>query len=245
MTPDAFLSPGGAILFSALFLLELVVLGYLGDRVQGRLLAAVRSSFFGKLLVYPLLAPGVALHEIGHALAALVAGAGIRKMSLFWPRSGPDGRVTLGYVLPRYQPRFPGGQALIALAPLLLPPLLLYALAPALVPVDGFVSPIDIFQAAGSNLARPSVWLWLYLFSSMTLSNFPSDEDFASLGFSRLPLVGLALSLPLLVAVLVPDWLVGVMSVYFAVALFLLPSLLVALAVAVALELGRRRPQST
>lgn len=240
MTLDSFLSPGGALLFSALFLTELALLGHLGDRVQGRLLATVRSSFLGKLLVYPLLAPGVALHEIGHALAALAAGAGIRKMSLFWPHQSPDGRVTLGYVLPRYQPRFPGGQALIALAPLLLPPLLLYALAPALVPVDGFTSPVDIFRAVGANLAQPSVWLWLYLFASMTLSNFPSDEDFASLGFSRLPLVGLALGLPLIVAVLVPDWLAGVMGLYFAVAVFLLPSLLVALAVALVLELGRR-----
>jgi len=233
------MSTAGALLFSALFLVELLALGRLGDRAQERLLARVHARPLAKLLVYPLLAPGVALHEIGHALAALGAGAGIRKMSLFWPHASADGRVTLGYVLPRYRPRFPGGQALIAFAPLLLPPLLLYALAPALVPgLEGLAAPQDIFAVAARNLAVMSVWIWLYLFASMALANFPSDEDFASLGLGRLPLLGLILGLPVIVAAFASEWLETVLSVYVGVAVFLLPSLLVAALATALLELA-------
>lgn len=232
-----------ALLVLGIFVAELYLLRGLGDRVSGRLLSGVVAGPVGrKLLIYPLIAPGVILHELGHALAAIVSGAGIRRFVPFWPTLSEDGGVLLGYVQPRWVPRLPGGQALIAFAPLLLPPLGLYVLAPLLIEgLDAFAAPQAVFAALWHDLSAAGALLWGFLFASMCLSNFPSDQDFRSLGSSRYPFLALLLGTPLAVAVLAPDSLETVLSPYKALALFLAPSVAVCLFAALLLEAHARR----
>jgi hypothetical protein len=216
-----------AVAVCLVFLLELVALRYLGDLVTGALLGAVEREPGLKLIVYPLIAPGVALHEAGHLLAALATGAGVVRFSLFNPRRTEGGRVILGYVQQRYVPRLPGGQALIALAPLLAPPLILYGLAPLIWDLHGLASPQQIFTALSAHLANPWTWAWLWLFVSMTLSNFPSDEDFRTLGPLWIPFVAVLLALPVLATLVAPGVAPGIAHLYLTLAVFLAPSLVV------------------
>jgi hypothetical protein len=196
--------------------------------VQGRLLYESSRGRWGKLVIYPLIAPGVVLHELGHAFAAIVSGAGIARMSLFHPRQLKDGSAVLGYVQQRYEPRLPGGQILIATAPLLLPPLALYALALPLLHASS-LSPEQVFSALGSHLASWGALLWIFLFASMTLSNFPSDQDFRTLGLLRWPLLVAALLAPMVAALSSPALAQDVSSLYWALGAFLAPSLAVCL----------------
>jgi hypothetical protein len=235
-------SRAGIAGFALLFALELITLRHLGDRVQGRLLWWIESGRAPKLFVYPLMAPGVALHELGHAVASIVSGAGLRKVVLFWPRRQDDGRFTLGYVQPRYVPRLPGGGILISCAPLVFPPLALYGLAVLLVPgLHGLEAPQHVFAAAGSHLTTPSVLLWLFLFCSMVLSNFPSDVDFQVLG--RGGQLGLLLLIagPFVLAAASPAAGPSALGPELLLALFLAPSLAVAAVVALLFEGGARR----
>jgi hypothetical protein len=128
-------SPAGVIAVAALLLAELTTLRALGDRVTGQILGAVERGGGRKLVLYPLLAPGVALHELGHAVAALAIGSRVRKIVLFKPTRSAEGAWTLGYV-EHDQPGTLVGRAFVSFAPLLLPPFFLYALAPLLVPVS-------------------------------------------------------------------------------------------------------------
>lgn len=217
---------------------ELATLRLLGDRVQGQLLGLTQKGQLWKLL-YVLLAPGVILHEAAHAVAAILSGASIAKISLFHPRQTDEG-VILGYVLPRYRPRVPGGQLFLALAPLFLPPLALYLLATQLWSVP-WSDPETIFSAAAGSMINPTTWLWLFLFASMALSNFPSNQDFRSLGtgsrFITLPLLAL---LPMIVAVYAPNLAMGATGLYLILASFLAPSCVICLLLALAMGLARR-----
>jgi hypothetical protein len=227
-------SPQNALALLGLLVAELYLLRHLGDRVTGRILGLLsRVSFHKRVLFYILLAPGVALHELAHAIASLIAGCGIKKMVLFKPERQEGGIVRLGYVQPRYQARSIIGEASISLAPLLLPPLLLYVMAIVMVRgVHGLEMPQKVFAAALESLWYPPTLIWLFLFVSMTLSSFPSDTDFKILGWKLAPLAAFLL-LPFPVAI-ANKGSANLLVPYLAVFVFLLPSLIVAFLVAYA-----------
>lgn len=88
-----------------------------------RRLAGSLLSLGPRLLVWPLIMPGTVLHELAHALTALLLGCRIVEFRPFWPERTEDGGWTFGRV------SWAGGDpiraTLIGLAPLLLvPPLL-------------------------------------------------------------------------------------------------------------------------
>ena len=217
---------------------ELAALRLLGERVQGQLLLLAERGRVRKLFLYALLAPGVALHEAAHATAAVVSGAGVAEISLFHPRRSEEG-IVLGYVQPKWQPRVPGGALFLALAPLLLPPLFLYLLATYTLGAT-WASPGAVFATVGGSLSSPTAWLWLFLFASMSLSNFPSNQDFRSLSVINrwiiLPALGLA---PLVAALTDPGLAAYVLRPYLILASFLAPSALICLVLAAGIWLLR------
>lgn len=236
-------SPAGIIGLLVALAAELWFLRLIGDQVQGRMLFATQSSTKSKVLLYPLMAPGVALHELGHAVAALCCGARVRKIVLFHPQRTDDGGYVLGYVS-HDEPRTLIGRTFVALAPLVLPPLFLYLLAAAIVPgVHGLVSPFTVFADAFTHPTLLTV-LWLLLFAAMTLSNFPSDHDFQSLGYGLYIVAAVSL-LPALIALADHKDAAAAISPYTILATFLAPSLLAGLIVLSSVRLheglGQRR----
>jgi hypothetical protein len=221
-------SPQNVVALFLLLAAELYLLRRLGDEVTGRILGLLsRVSFPKRVASYILLAPGVALHELAHAIASLTCGCGIAKMVLFKPERQEGGIVRLGYVQPKYQAKSILSEAFISFAPLVLPPLLLYGVAPLMVRgVGGFEMPQKVFASALENIWFPPTLLWLFLFISMTLSSFPSDTDFRILGWKLAPLAAI-LMLPFPLA-LTNQTAADALVPYLAVFAFLLPSLVVA-----------------
>lgn len=231
-----FETPLSVIGLLVLLILELLALRALGDRVTGRILGAVSQAGPGKrLMLYVVLAPGVALHELAHAFAALVTGSGLAKVVLFKPERADNGVIRLGYVQPRYQPKTFVGEAFISFAPLLLPPLSVYLAAPPFIHGIAFgAMPQVVFEAAFKEIWNPLHFVWLFLFFSMTLSSFPSDTDFRVLGWKLLPVAALLLA-PFAIY-LVDGGASNLLLPYFVVFLFLLPSLGVAVAAVVVMD---------
>jgi hypothetical protein len=105
-----------------ILIVELVLIGWGTGYVSSLILSLVPW----RPLSYPFLLPGTVLHELAHAVAALVLGLGIEEMVLFRPTTAADGSVELGWVTPRRSAR--GRSAVMAVAPLLLVPPTLMAL---------------------------------------------------------------------------------------------------------------------
>jgi hypothetical protein len=102
---------------------ELVLIGW----GTGYVSSLIYSLVPWRPLSYPFLLPGTVLHELAHAAAALVLGLGIQEVVLFRPTATTDGSVELGWVTPRRSAL--GRSAVMAIAPLLLVPPMLGALA--------------------------------------------------------------------------------------------------------------------
>ena len=229
--------PLGVVALAVALSAELLVLRSLGDRASAQLFAVSQRSGWHKLVVYPLLAPGVALHETAHALAALSAGVGVSRFVPFWPkREGAGWRF--GYVT--HGPATVWQTAAIASAPLWLTPAVVYLLGCIMVPAaqlgDG---PLELAEAALADLAAPAVIGWLWLAASSALSNFPSDVDVRNMS-AALPLVGLACVAAFGFALTSPAA-SGVLAPFLLLALLLAPPAAVCLLVG--LRLGFRRPR--
>lgn len=221
---------------------ELASLRLFGDLVQGYLMMLSQRGRFNKFLIYSTVAPGVILHELAHASVAVLSGAGLSKVSLFHPQFGENG-VTLGYVQPRYQPRLPGGKIFLSLAPLALPPLVLYLLATLLLPnLALWATPQATFSSAFSHLSSLGSLVWLFLFISMSLANFPSNEDFLILSrFERWLVLPLLAFLPLLCSIFSKSLADQALTPYLFFVIFLAPSALICVSLALILRLVGRR----
>ncbi|MCS7283517.1 MAG: M50 family metallopeptidase [Anaerolineae bacterium] len=130
------------------------------------------------LYALPLL-PGVALHEISHALAATILGARVGRISIFPVRQGD--RIQLGFV--PVEQTGPLKTALIGLAPLLIGCLVLLLighLGLGLGPVGTALAAGD-WKAAGQGLAQVlrtrDAWLWAYLAFAVSNTMLPSRSD--------------------------------------------------------------------
>lgn len=132
------------------------------------------------VLLYALpLFPGVALHELSHALAGRVVGVEVGRISLKPARKG--GRIQLGFVPMRETG--PLKTAFIGLAPLLTGGLAillighealhLQTLGSAIVAVDGPGVVAGLRQA----LEAPNAWVWAYLAFAISNTMLPSRSD--------------------------------------------------------------------
>lgn len=154
---------------------------YLGQRfVFG---AAYQKS---KLLTYILVAPGTALHELSHFLMCVVLRVPAEAPVLFKPERNEDGSMTLGYVNHAETDPFRG--ALIAIAPVLVVPLLLLGLFALLFGGEIVSDPILAVKSA-------PVWkivIAAYITISAGTGAFPSPGD--HIGFIGGAMLGVLLA---------------------------------------------------
>ena len=151
------------------------------------------ASLIGvKRYVY-LTAPGVVVHELGHALFCPLFRHRIVEMKFFSPQ--PDG--TLGYVNHRYDPgsRFQRiGNFFIGTGPIWLGLAVLYLVSLLLLPANiyGASGSIRAFLSAFFSLAfwsRWQSWLWLYLFLSVGSHVTLSPPDIRGAGDGAMALI--------------------------------------------------------
>ncbi len=133
------------------------------------------------LVVYALpLLPGVALHEISHALMASLLGVKSANLTIV-PRRQPDGHVRLGSV--QVEKVDPLRSSLIGLAPLLFGSagvLLISQFAFGVSALGDAVRSDNIsavIASLGGVLRAPDVWLWLYLLFAIANAMVPSPTD--------------------------------------------------------------------
>ncbi len=156
-------------------------------RMANQLLQALGLLLTGRreemLLVYAvLLFPGVALHEISHAVMARLLGVRVRKMSLLPAREGD--RIRLGFV--EMDRMDVVRSSIVGVAPLLVGTLALGA-------IGGLVFNSARLNAAftGGDLGAiaqqlvtafqaPDAWVWFYIVFAIANSMLPSPSDMQS-----------------------------------------------------------------
>lgn len=133
------------------------------------------------LMLYSLpLLPGVALHELSHALMAALLGVKTANLTLI-PQRQPDGHVRLGSV--QVERVDVVRSSLIGLAPLLsgsVAILLIVRFAFDVNTIGDAVQRGDVaalLSSMGVLLRAPDAWLWLYLIFSIANAMMPSPSD--------------------------------------------------------------------
>ncbi len=164
------------IAFSAVLALE----RFAHRRLQEVFLLLTGHVEAATLLYSLVLLPGVALHEISHALMAALLGVRVRRLSLR-PERRRNGVVRLGYVevlrsdalrtsLIGAAPLFAGLGALLAIGALVFD---LGAMQSAL--VDG--SARSLFDWLLALPRATDSWLWIYMVFAIANSMMPSSSD--------------------------------------------------------------------
>lgn len=142
-------------------------------------------------LLYPFAIIGVPVHELAHAVVALVCGHKVSKIELF----KPDASGTLGYVEHSYTPGVISWftNLLIGLAPLFVGVFLIWLLSAALMPSFTSIHNSQVTTSIAesveyviTNLKNLFVtvdwdtpgWIWLYLVTSISMFMIPSKPDF-------------------------------------------------------------------
>jgi hypothetical protein len=133
------------------------------------------------LMLYSLvLLPGVALHELSHALMATVLGVKTANLTLI-PRRQPDGHVRLGSV--QVERVDAVRSSLIGLAPLLAGSLAILLIIRFAFDVNTLGVAVQhgdlaaLLGSLGGLLRAPDAWLWLYLLFSIANAMMPSPSD--------------------------------------------------------------------
>lgn len=166
--------------FVCVLVLATILVSRLLEKLTVGLIALFAGSGSANFIESCLSYPGVAWHELSHALFATITGAKVTSISLR-RRPAPDGKgYILGSVL--YVPR--GPRALRSLQ------MFLTGIAPAITGLAG--------MAAIAVLAFPNcteIWhwvIWIYLFVCLLLHSGPSSQDLKGVGAGA-PLVALIL----------------------------------------------------
>lgn len=158
---------------AAVVVAELFVV-YRASRVlQGRMLVAASRGRRMRWLVGCLLAPGTALHECSHALAALILGATVHRFVPFRGVGRRDAPHLLGYVELALRRDSRIAAATIGIAPLWLGTPLLYALVD-LCAAGGSVA--EWVQMAGRDPIRAVVGVAVLALGSLGIVPSPSDH---------------------------------------------------------------------
>jgi len=164
----------------------LVVLGlllwadrWLHQHLQGVMLLLTGDDDIALWLYAIVLLPGVALHELSHAVMARVVGVKIGRINIFPRRSGK--RVQLGFVLVRETDFFRA--SLIGGAPLIAGSIAVVAVGYLVFGTPEIIAALsaEAWWSGLQNLAQilqaPDVWLWVYLVFAIGNSMLPSRSD--------------------------------------------------------------------
>ncbi len=161
-----------------------------------------------------LIAPGVAVHELSHALACLVTGAKIHSMVLFRPdgsgevRHGPPKIKYVGEMLIGMAPLAGGTACLLLLGMLLRSPVNLYDVRAQGVQPDQFVFAGQLASLIWQDLrlffrleslADWRTWVFFYFAMCFTLSMAPSRQDLKNSAVGILIVCGVVLIVHLVV----------------------------------------------
>ena len=165
-------------LAGTLFLLALIE-RWIHRHLQGVALLIAGDREVAVALYATPLFPGVVLHELSHAAAALLLGARIGRISLR-PRLAGQ-RVQLGLV--PVQKTGPVRGSLIGLAPLLVGSVVILAIGYGVFGLDGVgeaVARLDWFRlvtALGEMFGAPDAWVWFYVIFAVSNTMMPSRSD--------------------------------------------------------------------
>lgn len=161
-----------------------------------------------------LAAPGVALHELSHALACLLTGAKVHSITLFRPdgsgevKHGPSKLKHVGEVIIALAPLLGATLALWGLGALLDSPLNFYHVRAREITPGQLVFVAQLLALVGDDIAlalTTAAWtdwrtyVFLYLAMCITLAMAPSRQDFKNCGIGLLVLCGAALVVHLIV----------------------------------------------
>jgi hypothetical protein len=131
------------------------------------------------LYALPLL-PGVALHELSHALMATLLGVKSAKLTII-PRRQPDGHIRLGSVQVERVDALRA--SLIGLAPLLFGGLAVLLISTYAFGVSTLGEAVraenigGVIASLSGVLNAPDAWLWLYLLFAIANALVPSPAD--------------------------------------------------------------------
>ncbi len=170
---------------------------WINRHLQGvALLVANDSDIATVLYALPLL-PGVVLHELSHALMAVLLGVGVGRISI-WPRR-QRGRIRLGTVPVEETDALRA--SLIGLAPLLSGLTVILLVGHLVFGIDALGAALlagDLRRASLSltdALQAGDAWLWGYVIFAVSNTMMPSSSDrrgWLPVSFALLALGGLA-----------------------------------------------------
>jgi hypothetical protein len=173
------------LLSSFLWFLSTLVLLVLVQRWVHRHLHGVAYLITGQadmaLMLYSLpLLPGVALHELSHAVMAALLGVKTANLTLI-PQRQPDGHVRLGSV--QVERVDAVRSSLIGLAPLLTGSVAILLIIRFAFDVNTMGEAVQrgdlaaLLTSLGGLLRAPDAWLWLYLLFAIANAMMPSPSD--------------------------------------------------------------------
>lgn len=173
------------LLSSFVWFLSTLILLVLAQRWVHRHLHGVAYLISGQadmaLLLYSLpLLPGVALHELSHAIMAAVLGVRTANLTII-PQRQPGGQVRLGSV--QVERVDAVRSSLIGLAPLLAGSATILLIIRLAFDVDTLGAAVQhgdvagLLSSLGGLLRAPDAWLWLYLLFAIANAMMPSPSD--------------------------------------------------------------------
>lgn len=152
---------------------------WLHRNLQGVMLLLSNDEEIALVLYAVLLLPGVALHELSHALTALILGVKIGRINILPHRVG--NRIRLGFV--PVQETDIVRASLIGAAPLLFGGLAVVAMGYSVFGTPDVIAALSAgdwlaaLRGLYTALEAPDVWIWAYLVFAVGNTMIPSKSD--------------------------------------------------------------------
>ena len=165
--------------FAAALILLLLLERWIHRHLQGTMLLLTGDPDIAVWLYAIPLLPGVALHEISHAIAGWLLGARVGRISILPARS--EGRVQLGFVPVEKMGML--RTALVGLAPLVVGCLVLVLIGfkglQLGTAVDALVEQdwLSLIDGLREVVQAPGMWIWAYLAFAISNTMLPSRSD--------------------------------------------------------------------
>ncbi len=166
--------------FVGALLLLVLVQKWVHQHLHGAAFLVTGQADVALTLYALVLLPGVALHELSHALVAMLLGVKVGNFTIV-PRRQPDGQVRLGAVQVALVD--PVRSSLIGLAPLLVGSAAILLMIRFAFNVQSLEAAVrtqnlsGLLSSLGGLLQAPDAWLWLYLLFAIANAMMPSPAD--------------------------------------------------------------------